>query len=520
MADEKTESPASPEKKEPLFNTIARTVRQSKIWKSIFRHGYQDTPRNRALMVLSNVFLHLHPVKTRPAALKFRYTWGLGGLSFYLFILLTVTGVFLMFYYRPTIEHAYWDMKDLRYAVPFGPFLRNIHRWSAHVMVLFVMLHMASVFYRSAYKPPREYNWVVGVILLLITFLLSFTGYLLPWDQLAIWAVTVGTNMAAATPLLGSEGPFAIVGPDMDARFILLGSKIVGQSGLLRFYVLHCVFLPLIFLVFVSVHLWRVRKDEFSAIPLPPKEEKKKGVLPEAWLKAHPEELQKKVFTWPALVSKEFVGALVLTAVLTLWSILAHAPLEGLANPNKTPNPSKAPWYFVGLQELLVYFDPWMAGVVLPTVILVGLMAIPYIDINPTGIGYYNFKNRKFAVSMFTFGIVFWFALIFIGYYMRGPGWEMYMPWQAWDYHRISKAGAMHNMPNWAGLALVLGYGGIGMLLPKLCFKDFYKKLGPIKYVVVMSLVLLMFFVPVKIVLRNFFNIKYIISFPDFNLNL
>ena len=499
---------------------LTRAIRTSQIWKSIFRHGYQDTPRNRALMVLSNVFLHLHPVKVRPASLRYRYTWGLGGLSFYLFLLLTLSGVFLMFYYRPTVENAYWDMKDLRFAVAFGPFLRNIHRWAAHVMVLFVMFHMASVFYRSAYKPPREYNWVVGVILLLITFLLSFTGYLLPWDQLSIWAVTVGTNMAANTPILGSEGPFSIVTPENDARFLLLGSKLVGQSGLLRFYVLHCVFLPLLFIVFVSVHLWRVRKDEFSAVPLPPKEERKKGVRPEEWAKSHPEVLSEKVFTWPNLVSREFVVLLSVTLILTLWSIFGHAPLEELANPNKTPNPSKAPWYFVGLQELLVYFDPWIAGVALPTLILVGLMAIPYLDINPKGIGYYNFRDRKFAAGMFTYGLTLWFLLIFIGYYMRGPGWEIYMPWEAWDHFRATSQVGLHNTPNGLGILFLAGYGALGMILPKFLFKNFYKQLGPIRYCVVMFFVLAMFFVPAKMILRNFFKIKYLIAFPNFNFNV
>ncbi len=500
---------------------FARAIRTSPIWKSIFRHGYQDTPRNRALMILSNVFLHLHPVKVRPASLRFRYTWGLGGLSFYLFLVLTATGVFLMFYYRPTVEHAYWDMKDLRFAVFFGPFLRNLHRWSAHVMVLFVMFHMASVFYRSAYKPPREYNWVVGVILLLITFLLSFTGYLLPWDQLAIWAVTVGTNMAANTPILGSEGPFSIVTPENDARFILLGSKLVGQAGLLRFYVLHCVLLPLAFVIFVSIHFWRVRKDEFSAVPLPPKEERAKGVQPEEWLKQRPEELQKKVFTWPNLVSREFVALVVITAILTAWSVFGHAPLEGLADPNKTPNPSKAPWYFVGLQELLVYFDPWIAGVALPTLIIFGLMALPYVDLNPRGIGYYNFRDRKFSVGIFTYGLGLWFVLIFIGYYMRGPGWELYLPWQKWDHFRpTGTAAGLHNLPNWAGIGLLLAYGGLGMILPRILFKKFFKQLGPISYLVVIFFVLGMFFVPVKILLRNVFQIKYIVSFPDFNFNI
>jgi quinol-cytochrome oxidoreductase complex cytochrome b subunit len=425
-----------------------------------------------------------------------------------------------MFYYRPTVEHAYWDMKDLRFAVPFGPFLRNIHRWSAHVMVLLVMFHMASVFYRSAYKPPREYNWVVGVILLLVTFLLSFTGYLLPWDQLAIWAVTVGTNMAANTPILGSEGPFSIVTPENDARFILLGSKIVGQAGLLRFYVLHCVFLPLIFIIFVSVHFWRVRKDEFSAIPLPPKEERAKGVRPETWIKTHPELLQEKVFTWPHLVSREFVALLAITAILAAWSVIAHAPLEELANPNKTPNPSKAPWYFVGLQELLVYFDPWIAGVVLPTLILVGLMAIPYVDSNPMGIGYYNLRDRRFSAGIFTYGLTLWFALIVIGYTFRGPGWEIFMPWEKWDHFRPTSQIGLTNMNNATGILFLLGYGAVGMLIPRVIFKNFYKSLGPVRYAIVMFFVIAMFFVPVKMVVRNFFKIKYIVSFPDFNFNI
>jgi len=499
---------------------LARRVKTSQIWRSVFRHGYQDTPRNRALMVLANVFLHLHPVKIRPAALRITYTWGLGGISFYLFLVLTLTGVLLMFYYRPTVEHAYLDMKDLRYVVPFGDPLRNMHRWAAHLMVFAVMLHMASVFYRGAYKPPREYNWVIGVLLLLVTFLLSFTGYLLPWDQLAIWAVTVGTNMAAATPILGAEGPLAIVGPESDARFLLLGAKAVGQSALLRFYVLHCVLLPLVFAIFVSVHFWRVRKDEFSAMPLPPKAERRQGVGVEEWLRANPQAREEKVFVWPNLVGREFVATLVVTAVLLAWSLIAHAPLEELADPNKTPNPSKAPWYFAGLQELLVYFDPWIAGVVLPTAILIGLTAIPYLDVNPRGVGYYNVRDRKFAVSLFTFGLTLWFVLIAIGYYLRGPGWEWYWPWQPWDIHRVTPQGPLTNLPNWAGVPLLVAFFGACVAVPRLVWKPFARALGPIRYTVTMLLAGGMFFVVLKIILRLLFKVKYVVSFPGINLNI
>ncbi|MBI3091567.1 MAG: cytochrome b N-terminal domain-containing protein [Candidatus Tectomicrobia bacterium] len=244
-----------------------RVISESFIWRSVFRHGYPDTRRNKMLAVSTNVFLHLHPTKIKERAYQVRFTWCMGGISFFLFLVLTVTGLLLMFYYVPDSRRAYDDMKDLTFVVPFGSVLRNLHRWGAHAMVLSVIAHMARVFYTGSYKPPREFNWVVGVILLVFTLLLSFSGYLLPWDQLSMWAVTVGTNMARATPFLGHEGPFANVlgmAINNDARFVLLGGTIVSQSALLRFYVWHCVGFPLILVVFLSIHFWRIRKDGFS----------------------------------------------------------------------------------------------------------------------------------------------------------------------------------------------------------------------------------------------------------------
>ena len=182
-------------------------------------------------------------------------------------LLMVGLGVLLMFYYVPIVPRAYYDMKDLQNVVPFGNILRNMHRYGAHAMVFMVMVHMARTFYTASYKPPREFNWGVGVILLTFTFLLSFSGYLLPWDQLAIWAVTVGTNMARATPLLGHEGPFAnLIGMKInnDVRFALLGGTTVGSATLLRFYVLHCIAFPIVLTAFIAVHFWRVRRDGYS----------------------------------------------------------------------------------------------------------------------------------------------------------------------------------------------------------------------------------------------------------------
>jgi quinol-cytochrome oxidoreductase complex cytochrome b subunit len=232
-------------------------VRQSQLWRSIARHGYPDTPRNQALVIVSNVFLHLHPVRLRRHALAIPYTFCLGGLSFFMFLVLTITGVLLMFYYIPSITTAYQNMKDIQATVTFGQILRNLHRYAAHGMVITVFLHMCRVFYTGSYKAPREFNWVIGVILLFTTFLLSFTGYLLPWDQLSLWAVTVGTNMIGATPVIGGQ-----------LRFLAIGGFEVGQGALIRFYTLHVVGLPLLAAVLMAAHFWRVRKDGGISGPL------------------------------------------------------------------------------------------------------------------------------------------------------------------------------------------------------------------------------------------------------------
>jgi quinol-cytochrome oxidoreductase complex cytochrome b subunit len=244
-------------------------VTNSQIWKSIIRHGAPNTHRNRVLAVLSNLLLHLHPVSVKKSGLRVKYTWCMGGLTFFIFLVEVITGIMLMFYYRPVAEYAFADIQYLREDIPLG-IMREIHRWGAHAMVIAVWLHMMRVFLTGSYKPPREFNWVIGVILLKLTLLLSFTGYLLPWDQLAVWAITVGSNMARATPLVGYEGPGAaflkignipLVHMADDARFVLIGGRFIGPGTLLRFYVLHCVAIPFATTLLISLHFWRVRKD-------------------------------------------------------------------------------------------------------------------------------------------------------------------------------------------------------------------------------------------------------------------
>ena len=248
-----TEQPRGP----GIGGWLADKLFRNYIWRSIFRSGYPNTPRNQMLVVATNVFLHLHPTRIHKTHVRITHTYCLGGLTFFFFLSLTVTGVMLMFYYVPSPERAFTDLQALETNIRFGMLMRNLHRWMAHGMVISVFLHMMRVFYTGAYKPPREFNWVVGVILLTLTLALSFTGYLLPWDQLAIWAVTVGMNMAGTAPILGE-----------DTRLILLGGLEVGDAALIRFYTLHVIGLPLIAAIFMAVHFWRIRRDGGLARPL------------------------------------------------------------------------------------------------------------------------------------------------------------------------------------------------------------------------------------------------------------
>ncbi|HSL66986.1 MAG TPA: cytochrome b N-terminal domain-containing protein [Actinomycetota bacterium] len=230
----------------PLFQALitpGARFRRTELYRSVVRHPRPDTPRGRAMTSFHNFFLHVYPVKVPRRVLSFRSTFRLGFIATVLFTILFVSGTYLMFFYRPAVPEAYFDMHELHTQVAFGQFARNIHRWSAHLMVVVVLLHMLRVFYAGAYKRPRQFNWLIGVGLLLLTLGLSFTGYLMPWDQLAFWAITVGTNIAGYVPLMGDS-----------ARRILLGGPDVSGNALLRFYVLHIYVLPTLVVLLLPVH--------------------------------------------------------------------------------------------------------------------------------------------------------------------------------------------------------------------------------------------------------------------------
>src|SRR5450631_578471 len=312
-------------------------------------------------------FQRMMSARVLESQLGFRVTWYLGALTLGCFTIQVTTGLLLMLYYHPSIPQGYADMKDLEFVVSSGYMLRSLHRWSAHAMVFLVFVHMAKVFYRKAYKPPRELNWIVGVFLLLVTLLLSYTGYLLPWDQLSYWGTTVGANIMSSIP---------VVGPNL--RFYLLGGHTVNANALLRFYVLHTMVFPLVVMMLIAVHLWRLHEDggmydiDKNGTPIVP--EHSALAMADSPIRLEEE----KTLSYRELLFREIIGIEALTVVLFVMGLLWKAPLEELANPLHTPNPAKAPWYFTGLQELLHYFPPFVAGVILPGLIVSGLFFIPF----------------------------------------------------------------------------------------------------------------------------------------------
>jgi quinol-cytochrome oxidoreductase complex cytochrome b subunit len=315
----------------------------------------------------------------------------------------------LMLYYTPTPEAAYRSIKDLQFAIPFGSVFRNLHRWAGHAMVAVVVLHLCRVFFTGAYKAPRQFNWVIGVALLVLTLALSFTGYLLPWDQLAFWAVTVGTSMATYAPGVGEP-----------LRQLLLGGETVGAAALLRFYVLHCAILPVAMVLLIALHLFRVRRDGLSA--------------PAAVLEATPQAREhagheaRLVPAWPHLLHREVLLLAGTLLALQVFAVAFEAPLEEIADAARTPNPAKAPWYFLGLQEA-VHYSALVGGVLAPAAILAVLLALPYLDTSQHGIGKWFDRSRRTANTLFAGLVLLVVALTVIGAWFRGPHWAWTWPW-------------------------------------------------------------------------------------------
>jgi quinol-cytochrome oxidoreductase complex cytochrome b subunit len=288
-------------------------------------------------------------------------------------VLLAVTGVLLMFRYDASVERAYTSIQTMETLIFFGSLVRSIHHWSANLLIVTVFLHLLRVFYTAGFKQGRSTNWLIGIALLLLVVAFNFTGYLLPWDQLAYWAITVGTSLLSYIPVAGSAiSDFLLAGPE------------VGQGALRNFYAIHVAVLPILLVLLMSYHFWKVRKDGGISQPIPPTDDNGK-----------PAQRIERLTTIPHLVQREFVAAAILIAAVALWAMFIPAPLEALANPTHPPNPAKAAWYFMGLQELLLHMHP-LAAMVLPGTIVLGIVLLPYWDRDEKDIGlYFRSKSGK-----------------------------------------------------------------------------------------------------------------------------
>jgi len=308
-----------------------------RILLSIFP-GERETPQSQSgqRKYFQNFLLHFRPRVVPERTLRFSFTWGLGDMATVLVLLLFGSGLLLKFFYEPFPDRAYDSILFLNNQIPFGRLLRNIHRWSANGLLFVVFLHFLRVFYTSAFLAPRQTNWIIGLMLFAAVVLSNFTGYLLPWDQTAYWAITISTSMLDYIPGIGTG-----------LKEWVLGGAEPGGVTLLSFYAIHTAVLPALLLFLLLYHFWRIRKANGLVIPRTPDED--------------PAPVGPWVETMPHLIVREVATALIVLAVILAISMSIDAPLGDPANPGLSPNPTKAPWYFMGIQEMLMHFHPVFA---------------------------------------------------------------------------------------------------------------------------------------------------------------
>ncbi|NLD37488.1 MAG: cytochrome bc complex cytochrome b subunit [Desulfatiglans sp.] len=345
--------------------------------KPVSAYNFNCSQARKAICMNKSMVLHFRPRTVDIRALKFSMTFGLGGMAFVLIILLFFTGLLLKFYYLPLPEKAYDSILHLKENVLFGSFIRNIHYWSANVLILITFLHLLRVFLTSAFHPPRAVNWIIGIALLLIVIAFNFTGYLLPWDQLSFWAVTICTGMLEYMPFVGEW-----------LQTFTRGGGDVSASTLSIFFAGHTALLPAVLIIVLPFHFWQIRKSGGIALPL-----KRDNIG----------EYNQKVKAIPDLIIREVATALVITAFILVLSIIFDAPIGDRANPGLSPNPSKAPWYFMGFQEILLHIHPFFAVSVLPAAILILLIWLPFMKYSPESQGIWFISKTGRQAAMFSF---------------------------------------------------------------------------------------------------------------------
>jgi len=342
----------------------------TKIWRSVFRGPLRprdDTDRKK--IVFNHLVLHFRPIRVSEKTIRYTHTWGLGGMSMVLFLLLAATGLLLMFVYEPSPGYAHDSIVTLQQEVFFGKLIRNMHHWSANFLIVVLILHLLRVYLTGAYFGARQFNWVIGLFLLLCALTSNFTGYLLPWDQLSYWATTIVTGMLSYIPFVGGW-----------LQGVIRGGQEIGSQTLVTFYAAHTTVLPLLIIVLMGFHFWRIRKARGVVIPRSPGQET--------------DTTPKFVLTLPNLLLRELSVAMVLVALIMVVSLLFNAPLGETANPGMSPDPAKAPWYFLGFQELLLHFDPLFAVLIIPLAAAIGLLLIPYFNYKQDSSGVFMASHR------------------------------------------------------------------------------------------------------------------------------
>jgi quinol-cytochrome oxidoreductase complex cytochrome b subunit len=378
-------------------NTIGR-VRRSIFSDPIIPRGESERKRFLRRVLL----LHFRPATVPDKTLRFSLTWGLGGMAVVLVLLQISTGVLLKFVYEPTVMAAYPSIQILIHEVPFGRLIRNLHHWCAHLLVLVLLLHMLRVFFTGAFHAPRQFNWIFGLTMFGIILVANFTGYLLPWDQLAYWAVTVSTGMLEYWPWIGHP-----------IQGVILDGADIGPATLRFFFAVHTAIVPVLLLLFMGFHFWRIRKAGGLVIPRQPEQA--------------PITQPNRIPTIPNLLLRETVVATTLIAMMLVWSVLVNAPLADPANPGLSPNPTKAPWYFAGLQELLMHFHPVFAVCIIPAMMGLAFLAIPYLkyESDTSGVWFVSRTGRKTGMMAAVVALLVTPLLILISEKLMTPGREV-----------------------------------------------------------------------------------------------
>ena len=371
-----------------------------RVWRSVFpRAIVPRTERERRKTILDFFVLHLRPVRVRRSTLAYTHTFGLGGSSLVLIAVMIGTGVLLMLGYEPTPERAYQSVVALGEETAFGGLVRNIHHWSANLLVAVVLLHMLRVFFTGGFHGPRRFNWVIGLALFAGVLASNFTGYLLPWDQLAYWAVTICTGMLGYVPGIGAW-----------LQGMARGGEEIGSATLVIFYTFHTTLVPVGLVLLMGFHFWRVRKAGGVVDPRPVDEV--------------PGDEPDYVSTLPELLLRELAAAAALIACVMVMSVFVNAPLAAAANPGMSTNPAKAPWYFVGFQELQLHFHPLFAVVVIPALLVIGLLSIPYLryDSEQSGPWFLSKTGRHSGLLAVALALILTPALIVIDELVLQPG--------------------------------------------------------------------------------------------------